>query len=112
MALIPLANIDDLNGTPREVAESGQAQYGRVLNTWAAIMNKPDLFAAYLPFLRRTRGRDEGSARAAGCLVEPLSLLAESSRHLCVEERCERRTHEAGRLGRVGLARATPAHSA
>ena len=41
MALIPLANIDDLNGTPREVAESGQAQYGRVLNTWAAIMNKP-----------------------------------------------------------------------
>lgn len=56
MALIRLAQIDELEGTPREVAESGQAQYGKVLETWKAIMNKPDMFATYLPFLRTVAG--------------------------------------------------------
>lgn len=56
MALIRLAEIDELEGSPREVAESGQAQYGQLLNTWRAIMNKPDLFGAYLPFLRQVAG--------------------------------------------------------
>lgn len=78
MALIPLANIDDLNGTPREVAESGQAQYGRVLNTWAAIMNKPDLFAAYLPFLRQVAGPGELDAE-----TKDLSALLVASLNHC-----------------------------
>lgn len=56
MALIRLADIDELTGTPRDVAESGLAQYGQLLNTWRAIMNKPDMFAAYLPFLRQVAG--------------------------------------------------------
>jgi alkylhydroperoxidase family enzyme len=56
MSLIRLAEIDELDGTPREVAESGQAQYGQLLNTWRAIMNKPELFGAYLPFLRQVAG--------------------------------------------------------
>ena len=56
MAYIRLAEIDELEGTPREVAESGHAQYGKVLETWKAIMNKPDMFATYLPFLRQVAG--------------------------------------------------------
>ena len=56
MALIRLAELDELEGAPREVAESGQAQFGQLLNTWRAIMNKPDLFGAYLPFLRQVAG--------------------------------------------------------
>lgn len=56
MALIRLAEIDELVGAPREVAESGEAQYGQLLNTWRAIMNKPDMFGAYLPFLRQVAG--------------------------------------------------------
>ena len=56
MALIRLAEIDELDGLPREVAESGQAQYGQLLNTWRAIMNKPDMFGAYLPSLRQVAG--------------------------------------------------------
>lgn len=59
MALIPLADPETLVGHPREVAESGRAQYGRILHTWAALMNKPDLFAAYLPFLRQVAGPGE-----------------------------------------------------
>ena len=31
MALIPPVNIEDLSGHPREIAESGCEQYGRVL---------------------------------------------------------------------------------
>lgn len=56
MALIKLVDPTTLEGTPREMAESGIAQYGKALNTWQAIMNKPDLFAAYLPFLRQVAG--------------------------------------------------------
>lgn len=56
MALIKLVDPETLKGTPREVAESGIAQYGKALNTWQAIMNKPEMFAAYLPFLRQVAG--------------------------------------------------------
>lgn len=56
MALIKLVDPKTLEGVPREVAESGIAQYGQALNTWQAIMNKPDMFAAYLPFLRQVAG--------------------------------------------------------
>jgi alkylhydroperoxidase family enzyme len=59
MAYIRLVEIDELEGVPREVAESGQAQYGKVLETWKAIMNKPDMFATYLPFLRHVAGPGE-----------------------------------------------------
>lgn len=56
MSLIKLVEIEELEGAPREMAESGKAQYGKVLNTWKAIMNRPDMFAAYLPFLRQVAG--------------------------------------------------------
>jgi AhpD family alkylhydroperoxidase len=59
MSLVALAELDSLEGLPREVAESGLAQYGQLLNTWKAIMNKPDMFAAYLPFLRQVAGPGE-----------------------------------------------------
>ena len=56
MPLVNLAKLEDLSGRPREVAESGLQQYGQLLNTWKAIMNRPDMFAAYLPFLRQVAG--------------------------------------------------------
>ena len=56
MSYVRLADIEELDGTARDIAESGQAQYGQLLNTWRALMNKPDLFAAYLPFLRQVAG--------------------------------------------------------
>ena len=56
MTLVNLIELDQLSGVPREVAESGLAQYGQLLNTWKAIMNRPNLWAAYLPFLRQVAG--------------------------------------------------------
>jgi alkylhydroperoxidase family enzyme len=56
MSYVRLVDIKELQGVPRHVAESGREQYGQVLNTWQALMNKPELFAAYLPFLRQVAG--------------------------------------------------------
>lgn len=56
MAWVDLLGIGDVEGPAREMAESGSAQYGQVLNTWAAILNRPEIFAAYLPFLRSVAG--------------------------------------------------------
>jgi len=56
MALVRLVDIDELEGAPRAVADSGNAQYGQLLNTWRAIMNRPEMFETYLPFLRKVAG--------------------------------------------------------
>lgn len=56
MTWVHLLGVDDVDGPAREMAESGAAQYGQVLNTWAAILNRPEIFAAYLPFLRAVAG--------------------------------------------------------
>ena len=56
MTLVRLAEIDELTGSALAMAESGAAQYGKLLNTWKAIMNRPNLFEAYLPFLRNVAG--------------------------------------------------------
>lgn len=56
MAWVELLGPDDVEGPAREMVDSGAAQYGQVLNTWAALLNRPELFAAYLPFLRAVAG--------------------------------------------------------
>lgn len=56
MALVRLADDGDIAEQDREVAESGLAQYGQLLETWRAILRKPGLMSAYLPFLRAVAG--------------------------------------------------------
>ena len=56
MELISRVDPLSLVGTPREIADSGISQYGKVLHTWQAIMHKPEMFATYLPFLRQVAG--------------------------------------------------------
>lgn len=79
MSLIKLVEIEELEGTPREVAESGKAQYGQVLNTWKAIMNRPDMFAAYLPFLRQVAGPGALDAQ----LKDLIALYVSYLNHCC-----------------------------
>lgn len=93
MALIPLADIESLSGGPRETAESGLAQYGRVLNTWAAIMNKPELFEVYLPFLRGVAGPGRLEAE-----VKDLSALLVATLNHCRYSASHRAT-SAGKNG-------------
>jgi AhpD family alkylhydroperoxidase len=54
--LVGLRNLEDVDGPAREMAESGLAQYGQLLETWRALLNCPDIFATYLPFLRAVAG--------------------------------------------------------
>jgi AhpD family alkylhydroperoxidase len=53
---VSLLDCEDLPPHARAVAESGQAQYGGLLNTWRALFHRPDIFATYLPFLRAVAG--------------------------------------------------------
>lgn len=53
---VQLLGLDDLTGDAREAAESGEAQYGQLLETWRALFQRPEIFAAYLPFLRSVAG--------------------------------------------------------
>ena len=59
MTLVRLVNAHELSDEAKKMAESGQAQYGQLLHTWRAIMHRPELFVAYLPFLRAVAGPGE-----------------------------------------------------
>ena len=52
MRLVALVEDDAIPSEDIEMVESGRAQYGQLLSTWRAILNRPGLFATYLPFLR------------------------------------------------------------
>lgn len=54
--LVNLLTAADVDGPVREIVDSGLAQYGQLLNTWGALLNRPEIFAAYLPFLRAVAG--------------------------------------------------------
>lgn len=56
MTFVRLAGEEDIADVDREMVESGRAQYGGLLETWRAILRKPGLFDAYLPFLRQVAG--------------------------------------------------------
>jgi AhpD family alkylhydroperoxidase len=56
MALVPLLKSNEFSEIDQPVLAMGEAAYGQVLNTWAAIGNSPGLFATYLPFLRQVNG--------------------------------------------------------
>jgi AhpD family alkylhydroperoxidase len=43
----------------RAVFEGGEAQYGRILHTWQALAQRPEIFVAYLPYLRSIVGPGE-----------------------------------------------------
>lgn len=56
MSLVELADDGDIDDADRAMADSGREQYGTLLETWRAILLRPGLFSAYLPFLRAVAG--------------------------------------------------------
>lgn len=55
----PLVRLVERDEAPPEVQavfDSGHAQYGRLLYTWQALANRPEIFVAYLPYLRSIVG--------------------------------------------------------
>lgn len=56
MSLVRLGSIEELSEEGRRVAESGQHQYGKLLNTWRVLFNAPKIFENYMPYLRSIVG--------------------------------------------------------
>ena len=56
MTLVRLVDKEEVPPEVQSVFESGEEQYGQVLNTWRALGHKPAVFQAYLPFLRSIFG--------------------------------------------------------
>jgi len=54
--LVALVSKDEAPPAVREAFERGEAVYGRVLNTWQALAQRPEIFVAYLPYLRSIVG--------------------------------------------------------
>jgi AhpD family alkylhydroperoxidase len=57
--LVALVSKDEAPPEVRAVFEGGEAQYGRVLHTWQARAQRPEIFVAYLPYLRSIVGPGE-----------------------------------------------------
>jgi AhpD family alkylhydroperoxidase len=54
--LVDLVSKEDAPPEVRAVFEGGEAQYGRILHTWQALAQRPEIFVAYLPYLRSIVG--------------------------------------------------------
>jgi AhpD family alkylhydroperoxidase len=54
--LVRLVERADAPPEVQAVFDSGEAQYGKLLNTWRALANRPEIFTAYLPYLRSIVG--------------------------------------------------------
>jgi uncharacterized peroxidase-related enzyme len=54
--LVALVAKEDAPPAVREVFEAGEGVYGRVLNTWQALAQRPEIFVAYMPYLRSIVG--------------------------------------------------------
>jgi uncharacterized peroxidase-related enzyme len=54
--LVALVSKEEATPEVRELFEAGEALYGRVLNTWQALAQRPEIFVAYMPYLRSIVG--------------------------------------------------------
>jgi uncharacterized peroxidase-related enzyme len=54
--LVALVSKEEATPAVRELFEAGEAVYGRVLNTWHALAQRPEIFVAYMPYLRSIVG--------------------------------------------------------
>lgn len=68
MTLVDLVPDHAVLAEDAAIAESGRAQYGQLLQTWRAILNRPGLLSVYLPFLR--------AVSAEGTVAPPIKDLS------------------------------------
>lgn len=54
--LVRLVEVPDADPAAVPTLEAGMAQYGIALNTWRALLHRPEIFTAYLPYLRAVVG--------------------------------------------------------
>ncbi len=57
--LVSLVSKDDAPPAVRAVYDQAEPVYGRLLHTWQALAQRPEIFTAYLPYLRSIIGPGE-----------------------------------------------------
>jgi AhpD family alkylhydroperoxidase len=90
MATVSLLAADQAADVDVPTLDAGQALYGQVLNTWAAILHSPGLFSAYLPFLRQVNGPgalEERVKELVAVRVAVLNHCLYTSSHRCTSAR-------------------------
>lgn len=86
MSLVPLIEPDDIDESDRATMAAGEAAYGKQLNTWRAIAQRPGMFAAYLPFIKSVAGPGAVSGRIkdlTAIYVNVLNHCRYSTSHRC-----------------------------
>jgi AhpD family alkylhydroperoxidase len=63
VSLVRLVDPEDADPIAAPMLESGMAQYGMALNTWRALLHRPEIFTTYLPYLRAVVGPGRVPAR-------------------------------------------------
>jgi AhpD family alkylhydroperoxidase len=56
VAWIRLLGPEDVSGEARAALDAAAGQYGQVLEAWRALAHRPDVLAAYFPYLRAVVG--------------------------------------------------------
>ncbi len=75
MSFVRLVETTEVPPDIQKVFESGEAQYGQVLNTWRAIAHNPAIFGAYLPYLRSIFAPGALDARIKGLTALYVGML-------------------------------------
>ena len=57
--LVALVSKEDAPPEVRAVYDQAEPVYGRLLHTWQALAQRPEIFTAYLPYLRSIIGPGE-----------------------------------------------------
>jgi AhpD family alkylhydroperoxidase len=92
MALVPLLNQSDVDPADAEALAAGERGYGKLLHTWRGIINRPGLFAAYLPFLRTVAGPgalDQRTKELSAVRVGVLNHCRYTTSHRCASAQAE-----------------------
>lgn len=63
VSLVSLLEPENADPSVAATLASGREQYGSVLNTWRALLHRPPIFNAYLPYLRAVLGPGRLSPR-------------------------------------------------
>lgn len=75
MALVPLLERDQVAPEVQAIYDAGASRYGRVLHTWQAIAHRPDILAAYFPYLKAVAGPGVVQQRIKELTAVEVSLL-------------------------------------
>jgi AhpD family alkylhydroperoxidase len=75
VTLVSLIEPSDAHPSVRAALNEGMQQYGTALSTWRALLHRPEIFNAYMPYLRAVAGPGEVPQRVKEAAALTVALL-------------------------------------